>query len=481
MPGFLALLVLTTACAAERATSAESGEPPRRGPIGKADLTGSCAEPSGKSCGGASRSGNCWCDQACVSHGDCCADAPAVCGISGKSSFDYDMLATELDVDLAKKSARATLRLSPNGGDVVSLDVKGLKVDQVRSKTGALAHERVDGRIDVKLPSGSGPREIVVDYHFSEQNGFDGLLSGGATFVWPYFCGNLFPCKPDPKDGLTFALDVHGAPAGQSVVFPKSIPSDAPPYMLAWATGSYQYKALGTTSAGTKVGVYSLPGDEGVVDAATASLEKSFDWLEQNIGKYSFGSEVASVSVSWGPGAYGGMEHHPFWHVGRDSFGDETTHVHEAAHGWFGDGVRIACWEDFVLSEGTVSYLTARALGGAKGAAAEQKVWEGYEQRLQQAVAAKDHVAWPDSCNQVDILKDLYTSVPYMKGAFFYRAVAQQVGVEKLDQVIASFYAAHVGKAAGMADMLATIQAETGFDPRPLADTWLRKKGIPAH
>ena len=51
---------------------------------------------------------------------------------------------------------------------------------------------------------------------------------------------------------------------------------------------------------------------------------------------------------------------------------DEVTHAHEAAHGWFGDGIRLACWEDFVLSEGTVSYLSAHVLGQVAGADAEQ-------------------------------------------------------------------------------------------------------------
>jgi aminopeptidase N len=40
--------------------------------------------------------------------------------------------------------------------------------------------------------------------------------------------------------------------------------------------------------------------------------------------------------------------------------GREVDQVHEAAHGWFGDGVRLRCWEDFVLSEGTASHLDAR-------------------------------------------------------------------------------------------------------------------------
>jgi len=476
------MLGVSVGCSAEPAASAPAETAPR-GPIGKADQTGSCKSEQGTSCGGQSRGGSCWCDESCAQYGDCCADAGELCGAATPKlgSFDYDLISTALDVDLATRSARARIAVSGATSEGVSFEAQGLTVEKVAGESGELPFTVVEGRIDVALPPSSGSSEVLIDYHFEQQSGFEGLLASGATFAWPYFCGNLFPCKSDPADGITFTLDVHGAPAGKSVVFPKSVQAQAPSYMLAWATGSYSYKELGTTGAGTKVGVYYQPGDETVLEAGTSSLKQGFEWLETTLGPYTFGSEVASVSVTWGPGAYGGMEHHPFWHVGRDSMGDETTHVHEAAHGWFGDGVRIRCWEDFVLSEGTVSYLTARAIGGAKGASAEQDVWGDYQTRLTQAVASKDHVAWPSTCNEVDVLKDLFTSIPYMKGAFFYRAVAGEVGAEKLDQVIADFYVAHVGKAAGMQDMLDAIHAKTGFDPEPLANVWLKKTGVPGN
>ncbi len=49
-----------------------------RGPIGKADLSGLCLEVDIKLCGGKS-SGNCYCDEACESFGDCCADYQQEC------------------------------------------------------------------------------------------------------------------------------------------------------------------------------------------------------------------------------------------------------------------------------------------------------------------------------------------------------------------------------------------------------------------
>nr|MBA3820833.1 hypothetical protein [Deltaproteobacteria bacterium] len=69
--------------------------------------------------------------------------------------------------------------------------------------------------------------------------------------------------------------------------------------------------------------------------------------------------------------------------------------AHEAAHGWFGDGVRLRCWEDFVLSEGTVSNLAARALAQVAGPTMEAKVWADYQRELTAAIAGGGARAWP--------------------------------------------------------------------------------------
>ena len=183
------------------------------------------------------------------------------------------------------------------------------------------------------------------------------------------------------------------------------------------------------------------------------------------------------MSVVWGEGMYGGMEHHPYWHVSRDAMGDEETHVHEAAHGWFGDAIRLRCWEDFVLSEGTVSYLAAHVLGKVAGAAAEADVWTEYQGELDDAIAEGGAPAWPTGCNKIDILKDkLFTNLPYMEGAFFYKDVAAQIGADALDGVLHDFYLAHRGTPAGMQDMIDLIRTKTGFDASQLATDRLRKQ-----
>lgn len=60
----------------EATSSADEG----RGPVGKADLVGSCVD----ACGGQS-GGNCWCDDSCAEFGDCCEDIADVCGGSASA------------------------------------------------------------------------------------------------------------------------------------------------------------------------------------------------------------------------------------------------------------------------------------------------------------------------------------------------------------------------------------------------------------
>ena len=387
----------------------------------------------------------------------------------GDGASAVNVAATDLDVDLAELRAVATITLEKYGN--VALEVGGLTIDDVTDDRGHRRYKIVGGAL--RVSNVRGP--LVVRYRFRQHDAADGLLPGGSTVVWPYFCGNLFPCHSQPADGTRFTLQLDGVPAGKQAIYPAAITSDAPPYMLAWAVGAYTRTDLGTTTAGTKVAMYTLPGGLTAGRAGTRRLRAVFDWYERVLGSYAFGREVAAVSVVWGEGLYGGMEHHPYWHVAKDAMGDEVTQAHEAAHGWFGDGVRLRCWEDFVLSEGTTSYLAARALTVTGGAALERQVWAEYQAELDDAIATGGAPAWPTGCNRIDIIKDdLFTNLPYMQGAFFYKDVAAVVGADVLDGVIGRFYRAHKNQAASMQDMLDAIEADTGFDPTPIADARLR-------
>ena len=395
------------------------------------------------------------------------------------SNFARRIARIGLQLDYAALSGLATIWLEPSTGTTASFEAKGLRVDDVFTEAGPIEWELREGNLHVVHSDAAVA--IQIAYHFAVQTSSTGLGPAGSTVIWPTYCGNLFPCHSDPGDGVIFDVAVSGLPEGATAIYPEHITTETPAYTFAFAVGQYTCQVLGKTTAGTEVSVCWLPKGKTRALTGTKRLTAVFDWLESHIGPYAFGDAVASVSANWGEAAAGGMEHHPFWHVATGEMDLPITHAHEAAHGWFGAGVRIACWEDLVLSEGTVSYLAARALGAADGPDTEAALWVEYEAELRTSLVDDgDYVILPDTCGEVDLFEDvLWSNVLYMKGAFFFRAVAELVGADLLDGALAAFYQSRVGQAARMTDLLDAIELHSGVDVTPLADLWLHGLGNP--
>ena len=393
-----------------------------------------------------------------------------------ESDWTRDVLATDLEVDIAGLWARATIEFAPSSSTAASLEIGDLEILAVHDAEGRKLRfaDRGD-TLDLELPASTSPVRVEIDYHFAWHPDQHGAMAPGSTLTWPNYCGNLFPCKSDPADGLRLSLSLSGVDDLLLAVYPKTIPADAPAYQLAWAIGDYQRLELGKTRAGTKVTVWYLPESEFAAEDGTASLLAAFDWLEQTYGAYRFGDQVGSVEAP-ALGRYAGMEHHPFWHVDTGAMDNAEVHVHEAVHGWFGAGVRIACWQDLVLSEGTTTYLTARAIEAAAGPDVAAELWAEYRERL-----ARDRgtIARPPGCGDIDVL-GFFNGQIYVKGVFFYRALEQRIGRAALDRALADVYARYQGQALGMQELFRAIEASSGYDPEPCAIPWLYTAQLPA-
>src|SRR5262245_26163348 len=226
-----------------------------------------------------------------------------------------DFVHMDLAVDVGALSGSATIELAPSENTGASFEAAGLTISGVRNDNGPLNYEMVEGLLNVGVPVMGEPARVTIDYTFVGHTSFDGLLPNGSTLVWPYWCGNLFPCKSDPADGLTFAVSVTGQPAGSTSVLPERVGAESPSYMVAWTAGEHGSLDLGQTAAGTNIVAYYRSGGDADAMVGTAYLRDVFNWYEQTYGAYIFGPTAGSVSVKWGGGAYGGMEHHPLWHI----------------------------------------------------------------------------------------------------------------------------------------------------------------------
>ncbi|MGE0550995.1 MAG: hypothetical protein AB7O24_00515 [Kofleriaceae bacterium] len=83
-------MLLFAACATNNTSN---DQPADRGPLGKADASGSCANSD---CAGQAPGGNCYCDVDCVMYGDCCSDQLLTCEPATAAELST-MNATELD------------------------------------------------------------------------------------------------------------------------------------------------------------------------------------------------------------------------------------------------------------------------------------------------------------------------------------------------------------------------------------------------
>jgi hypothetical protein len=127
----------------------------------------------------------------------------------GDAASGVAIAATHLDVDLATNTAVVTIDLEKNGN--VELEVGGLTITDVTDNRGRRRHTIKNGKLRVS----SVFQPLVITYSFTEHMNADGLLPGGSTVIWPYHCGNLFPCHSNPADGTTFTLAIDGVPANE--------------------------------------------------------------------------------------------------------------------------------------------------------------------------------------------------------------------------------------------------------------------------
>lgn len=400
-----------------------------------------------------------------------------------------DIVTTDLDLDLAARTGRAkVVAWAEAGSGAIRLETAGLTLSRVAVE-GVEVERSIDpdGVLVVKAPSVDHTTTVEVDYQFPARTvaQFDGWMPvHGVSFIWPYFCSHLFPCDSSLADGVVFRMNVTGVSAGKSAIYPRTTVGEGPSYLPGVAVGAFDRLDLGATAAGTKLSAWYDPSmvSKADAEAGTEHYVKVFDFFEKTYGPYTFGPESGSVSVDWGNDSFGGMEFHPFVHVARNDFGDEEVHAHEAAHAWFGDGVRMQCWEDFVVSEGTVTYMAARGLQQVGGPDA----WGLYMSYLKDTCTGGDTnaIVLPDTCNEIDLLSnDLWSLATYMKGACFYEEVADTIGWASVDAVIADFYKARVGRTARMSEMIAALEAkapEHRAEIERLATEWLKTLACPA-
>jgi len=241
-----------------------------------------------------------------------------------------------------------------------------------------------------------------------------------------------------PKELLAVMSASNEPDTPRDGVYQFSMPQPIPAYLIALAVGDLHFKAMGE-----RTGVYS---EKGILDAAAAEFADTESMLiatEKAFGPYSW--ERYDLLILPPSFPFGGMENPRLSFITPTVIAGDKSLValiaHELAHSWSGNTVTNATWRDLWLNEGFTTYLTYRIMQMIYGD--ERFEMEAVLGR-QDLQADIDTLPANDQIMAIDLRgrdpDDVFSNIPYEKGALFLRELEHKVGRENFDQFLLGYF-----------------------------------------
>ena len=157
-------------------------------------------------------------------------DAAVADPIPATANPQRGIASTALAVNADAMSATATIVLEPSATLGATFEIGDISIVDVTEMlpSGAAPRLWIDrgATLDVGVAAATEPMTLVIRYTFSKHtkfDGYNGTATGAYTLVWPYYCGNLFPCHSAPADGTAFSVEVTAPTSGLKVIAPSGV------------------------------------------------------------------------------------------------------------------------------------------------------------------------------------------------------------------------------------------------------------------
>lgn len=403
----------------------------------------------------------------------------------------------ELTFDFSKDGASfparavVTLERAAKGSSILEVDPERLSIGGVTVNGRAVPFEVKDGRLHVDAP---GAKALDITYRVKPQDirgnaGADtayGLIRDKYadrmwTLTWPYNTGALFPSNSHPSDGATAKVTLkveagHTALASGNPVAGTStfeMKAQAPAYSVAvYSSPGFKHEHAGHAHAGVEVNGVGLENaiPQATRDAYRKAAISAVDYFTGWLGQYDYGNTLALVEL---PGGLGGMEHTSAVAImlgnARDPALARETAVHETAHHWFGDNIRIASWGDFWMSEGFTNYATYRFFGATEGEAKLHQLLDRAKGEVRSALADNPHALAAEAHTDVN---EIFDNIPYEMGPWILRMLEAKVGQPAFDALLKDWFHANRQKAVSTQDFVKFARAKTGQDFTTFFKEW---------
>lgn len=241
-----------------------------------------------------------------------------------------------------------------------------------------------------------------------------------------------------PKELLAVMSAANDPDTERDGVYEFNMPQPIPSYLIALAVGDLEFQAMGE-----RTGVYA---EASWLQRAAAEFEDTENMLietEKRYGEYSWGRYDLLILPPSFP--FGGMENPRLSFITPTVIAGDKSLValiaHELAHSWSGNTITNATWRDLWLNEGFTTYLTYRIMEFIYGT-------DRYNMEL--VLGAQDLAADIASLPEQDQIlaidlrgrdaDDVFSNIPYEKGALFLRELEGKIGRDNFDQFLLNYF-----------------------------------------
>jgi leukotriene-A4 hydrolase len=264
---------------------------------------------------------------------------------------------------------------------------------------------------------------------------------------------SLLPCQDVPAIRITYNAEVQ-VPKGMLALMSAKNPTQKnetglyhfemeipiPSYLIALAIGDIEYKAIDEKS-----GVYTEPSMLANAAAELSDIPKMMQAAEAICGPYKWGKYDVLVAPPSFP--IGGMENPRLTFATPTIIAGDKSLVsliaHEMAHSWSGNLVTNASWCDLWLNEGYTTYFERRIMESIAGKSYNEMLWElGYQDMLSDFESLGKNN--PDTKLRLDLNgrnpDNAFSNIPYEKGAIFLKMLEENMGREKFDAYLNTYF-----------------------------------------
>ncbi|MGE6419362.1 M1 family metallopeptidase [Alteromonas macleodii] len=416
------------------------------------------------------------------------------------ANFETKQLVGDVTLDVKReKPDNNTLVLDTRALDIQSVTVDG---ESVPFEMGEVDPD-LGTPLTITLPSSANT--VTVAYSTSpEASGVQWLTPAQTagkkhpflfTQAQAVHARSFIPLQDSPQVRVTYDATIKTPEALLAVMsasndptterdgeYEFTMPQPIPSYLIALAIGDLEFKAMGE-----RTGVYAEPA---LLESAAKEFEDTEAMLEvteETYGPYQWDRYDLLILPPSFP--FGGMENPRLSFITPTVIAGDKSLVsliaHELAHSWSGNTVTNATWRDLWLNEGFTTYLTYRIMEMIYGHDRFKKEAVLGYQDLENDVAALEE---NDEILAIDLRgrnpDDVFSNIPYEKGALFLREIEHKIGRENFDAFLMQYFKDFAFKSITTDTFIAYLddtllkQYPDKLDANRI-HTWIFEPGIP--